>query len=265
MVEGNGPVQRHASSAVLYDVVDGIATITINDPESHNALSTAVREGLRSTFKRCNEDPSARIAILTGAGEKAFCAGANLKEFAATAVGPISRDFVPMPGRNVWLDKPLIAAVNGYALGGGVLYTMLADLAIAADHAKFGVPEVKLSRGAPWSVPLLHQIPEKVWMEIVMTGEPISAQRAYEIGFVNAVVPLSGLMDAAVALAQKILRAAPLTVAASRRMIRMAGEMGCTAAWDVADELFKPVYASEDALEGPRAFAEKRPPVWQGR
>lgn len=250
---------------VLFDVADHVATIVINDPDNFNALSTGVRDGLRAAFARANGDDDVRVVILTGAGEKSFCSGANLKEFNAEAVGPVGRDFVPMPGRNIAFDKPYIAAVNGYAVGGGFLYTQLADLAVAAEHARFSLPEARISRGAPWSVPLIHQVPRKVWSELVMLGEPMSAARAYDVGFVNAVVPLADLMDTARSMAEKIVRAAPLTLAASRRMIEAATEMGTLAAWNVADMLFEPVYASADAIEGPKAFVEKRPPVWQGR
>lgn len=265
VAEGKSPVETRTEPIVLYEVSEQIATITINDPEHLNAMSQAVREGLRENFERFADDTEARVAILTGAGDKAFCAGAHLKEMAATKLGPIPRDLVPMPSRNIFIDKPLIAAVNGYAYGGGFLYVMLADIAIASETAKFAVPEVRLSRGAPWSVPMLHQIPRKVWFELVVTGEPIDAERAYEIGFVNAVVPLSDLMETARETARKIVRAAPLTVDASMKMIRAAEEMGRTAAWDVADEYFVKVYASEDALEGPRAWVEKREPRWQGK
>jgi enoyl-CoA hydratase len=253
------------SEAVLYHVEDHVAYVVLNQPAHRNALSAAVREGLWSAWRRFAADPEARVAILTGTGDQAFCAGADLKEMAAEGVGVPGRDYVPILGRNVFVDKPVIAAVNGAALGGGFMLAMMCDLAVAADHAVFGMPEARWGRGAPWSVPLQGMIPRRVWMELALTGDPIDARRAYEIGLVNAVVPRADLMPTARRLAARIVANAPLTVAATRRMIHLAGEMGRTAAWDVADALFEPVYRSEDAQEGPRAFREGRAPRWANR
>lgn len=253
------------SDTVLYENSDHIATITINDAEHRNALSAEVRVGIRAAFERFNDDEDARVAILTGAGDRAFCAGGDLKDITESGLRRIPRNYVPMPGRNTVVDKPWIAAVNGYAIGGGVLFTLLADLAVASVTAKFSMPEAGLSRGAPWSVSLIHQIPRKVWFELAVTGEMIDADRACEIGLVNRVVPHGDLGAAAREMAEKVVRAAPLTVAATRKMIHAAAEMGQSAAWDVADEYFDRVYSSEDALEGPRAWLEKRKPIWRNR
>jgi enoyl-CoA hydratase/carnithine racemase len=172
---------------------------------------------------------------------------------------------MPMIGHNIWIDKVLIASVNGHALGGGFALAQMADLVVASENATFGLPEVKWSRGAPWSVPLFGKIPERVWMELALTGDPIDAQRAYEIGLVNHVVPLEDLRTRTLELANKIANAAPLTVRASRRMIHLAAEMGRSAAWETANELFRTVFTSEDGQEGPRSFMEKRPAVWTGK
>lgn len=251
--------------AVRYETKGQVAILTIDDPANRNALSRPVREGLWAGLRRADADPQVQAIVLTGAGERAFCAGADLREFAAEATGLPPEDYVPIPGRNLRLDTVLIAAVNGAALGGGFLLAQTADLVVAAEHAVFGMPEAKVGRGAPWSVPLSQMVPQRVWMQLCLTGEPISAQRAYQIGLINAVVPGPQVLPEALSLAQRVTANAPLTVAASRQMIGFAAEMGRSAAWDVADLLFAPVYQSEDALEGPRAFQERRPPRWQGR
>jgi enoyl-CoA hydratase/carnithine racemase len=253
------------TDAVLYEERGAIALMTLNRPARRNALSRAIRDGIRDGFRRADADPNVAVVVLTGAGERAFCAGGDLEEMAGEALGVPSRDYMPIARRSVPLEKTLIAAINGAALGGGFLLAQMADLAIAADHAIFGMPEVKVGRGAPWSVPLSRMIPQRIWLELCLTGEAIGAKRAYEIGFLNAVVPAVDTLPTALEMAEKITKNAPLTVRASHRMIRSAGEMGMTAAWDVADAIFEPVYQSEDALEGPRAFREKRAPRWQNR
>ncbi|HEU0197705.1 MAG TPA: enoyl-CoA hydratase-related protein [Nevskiaceae bacterium] len=251
--------------AVTYSVTDRIATITLNDPAQRNALSRAIRTGLRNAFSRFEADAEARVAILTGSGDRAFCAGANLKEMAGESLGVPPPGYVAIVGRDVHLSKPLIGAVNGVALGGGLLLAQMTDLLVAVEGAIFGMPEGRVGRGAPWSIPLARMIPKRIWLELCLTGEAISAQRAYEIGFVNHVVPRVELMSAAMKIAQRIVANAPLTMSASLKMVAAATEMGQTAAWDEADRLFVPVYESQDALEGPRAFREGRPPHWQNR
>lgn len=250
---------------VRYEVGDGIATITIDDPGRRNALSREVRDGLSAAFANFEDDDTARVAVLTGAGDRAFCAGGDLRDMTATGLAKVPRDYIPLPGRNMTVDKPWMVAVNGVAAGGGVLYTALADLAVAAENARFVMPEAALGRGAPWSVPMSSQVSRKVWFEMAVTGEPVDAQRAQAIGLLNDVVPGDRLMARAYELAAKIVAAAPLTVDATLRMVRGAGDMGETAAWDAADRIFKDVYASDDGLEGPRAWIEKRPPQWRGR
>lgn len=250
---------------VRYERRDAVALITLDDPEHRNALSRPIREGLRAALREADTDERVAVAVVTGAGERAFCAGAHLKEMAELGLGVPSADYMPIVGRTVEFDKLLIAAVNGAALGGGFLVAQMADLVVAAEHATFGMPEARVGRGAPWSVPLSRMIPQRVWLEMCLLGEPITARRAYEIGLVNAVVPAAEVLPAALRMAERIAANAPLTVRASHRMVRLAGEMGRTAAWDVADALFEPVYSSADALEGPRAFREGRTPAWRGR
>ena len=250
---------------VRYETSGQIATITLDDPGHRHALSAPLRGQLWEAMRRLAADGEVRAAILTATGEKAFCAGADLREFTEQAVGPVEPHYVPVAGRNLELAVPLIAAVNGAALGGGFLLMLSADLVLAAEHATFGMPEARWGRGAPWSVPLARMVSERVWMELCLTGEPIDARRAYEAGIVNRVLPAAELQAQARALAQRIAANAPLTVAASRRMIRVAAEAGRNTAWDAADAMFVPVYESEDAREGPQAFAERRAPRWSGR
>lgn len=251
---------------VRYEAADQTATITLDDPDRRHALSAQLRAELWGAMRRLAADREVRAAILTATGEKAFCAGADLRELSEGAVGPVPPHYVPVAGRNLDLPVPLIAAVNGAALGGGFLLMLSADLVLAAEHATFGMPEARWGRGAPWSVPLARMVSERVWMELCLTGEPIDARRAYEVGLVNRVVPAAELGATARALAQRIAANAPLTVAMSRRMIRVAADQaGQTTAWDAADAMFEPVYESEDAREGPLSFAERRAPRWSGR
>ncbi len=253
------------SESVLYDIHDGsIAVITLNRPERRNAISLEVRERLRDAFLRFEADATVRVAILTGAGDQAFCAGMDLKEAAERKLQVTPP--LPVLGQNVKVTKPVIAAVNGHTYAAGWLMAQMCDLCIAADTAKFGITEAKVGRGFPWAVPLLDMIPQRVALELLMTGRTISAQRAYEIGFVNTVVPQRDLMPAAIALAQEIIANAPLTISAAKEMVAMHGEMGRSAALGWARRMFdEKVYNSEDAVEGPRAFKEKRKPQWKGR
>jgi len=253
------------SDAVLYEMKGQVAVITINQPDRRNALGIAVRQGLWDAWDRFEKDENARVAILTGTGEKAFCAGMDLKEMSATTLRIPPRGLVPVIGDNVQVSKPTIAAVNGVAFAGGFLISQMCDLCVAADHATFGITEAKVGRGSPWATPLIHMLPQRVMMEILLTAAPVGAQRLYELGYVNKVVPLADLLDTALAMANLIVANAPLTVQACRRSVYMATEMGRSAALEAARAAFDQAYLSEDAQEGPRAFAEKRAPVWKGR
>ena len=253
------------SDAVLFDARDdGIATITINRPDQRNTLSCEVREGLFAAWDRFERDASLRIAILTGAGEKAFCAGGDLKEMVETGLQVPPRDFVPLPYDNIELTKPTIAAINGVAIAGGWMIAQACDLCVASTSAKFAITEVKVGRGSPWAAPLIHMIPQRVMMEIILTGKPISAQRAYEIGLVNRLAEPEALMECALELAREVLEGAPLSVKAGRETVMLATEMGRGAALQAARAAHELTYISSDAQEGPRAFAEKRKPEWKG-
>lgn len=254
------------ADAVLFEARDdGIAIITLNRPEARNALGKDIRAGLFAAWERFERDPAARIAILTGAGDKAFCAGGDLKEMTETHLAVPPRDMFPVPGDNIELTKPTIAAVNGVAFAGGWMIAQACDLCVASTTAKFAITEVKVGRSSPWAAPLIHMIPQRIMMEIVLTGKPITAQRAYEIGLVNRLAEPAKLLDAALELAGEILEGAPLSVRAARETVMLATEMGRSAALRAARHASESTYLSQDAQEGPKAFAEKRRPKWQGR
>jgi enoyl-CoA hydratase len=251
--------------AVRFDVRDdGIAILTIDRAEQHNALSREVRESLRAAWSRFESDPALRIAILTGAGDKAFCAGADLKEITGQGLKMPPRGMFPLPYDTIELSKPTIAAVNGLAFGGGWMIAQACDLCVASTSAKFAITEVRVGRGSPWAAPLIHMIPQRIMMEIILTGKPISAQRAYEIGLVNRLAEPESLIHEAIALAKEVLEGAPLSVKAGRETVMLATEMGRAAALRAARVAHELAYNSRDAQEGPRAFAEKRKPVWKG-
>lgn len=254
------------NDAVLFDARDdGIAVITLNRPETRNALSKEIRDGLFAAWARFERDPSLRVAVLTGAGDKAFCAGGDLKEMTERQLTVPPRDMFPVPGDNIELTKSTIAAVNGVAFAGGWMIAQACDLCVASTRAQFAITEVKVGRSSPWAAPLIHMIPQRIMMEIILTGKPISALRAYEIGLVNRLAEPEALLDTALALAAEILDGAPLSVRAGRETVMLATEMGRSAALRAARHASEYCYMSNDAQEGPRAFAEKRRPQWRGR
>ncbi|MDT3439870.1 MULTISPECIES: enoyl-CoA hydratase-related protein [unclassified Pseudofrankia] len=253
------------SEAVLFEARDdGIAVITLNRPETRNCLARDVREGLDAAWYRFEREAALRVAILTGAGEQAFCAGGDLTEMVATGMRVPPRDMFALPYDTVELSKPTIAAVNGVAFAGGWMIAQACDLCVASTSARFAVTEVKVGRSSPWASPLIHMIPQRIMMEILLTGRPITARRAHEIGLVNRLAEPVALMDTALGLAGEILAGAPLSVRAARETVMIATEMGRSAALKAARYASEHCYNSEDAQEGPRAFAEKRAPRWIG-
>jgi enoyl-CoA hydratase/carnithine racemase len=254
-----------SEEVISYEVVDGVAWLTINRPQARNALNAAVRQGLFDTVRRFNGDDSAKVLVLTGAGDKAFCAGGDLKEMAETALSVPPPDFAPQFGRNIEVVKPTIAAVNGVAFAGGFLLAQQCDLVIAAEHARFAVSEVKVGRGSPWAVPLSWLLPPRIALQILMTGDPITAERAREVGMVNEVVPAAELRERTQEIALRIASNAPLSVLAAKKTVYLSAQHHLTEAYDLADQIWEPVYLSADAQEGPAAFREKRTPVWKGR
>ena len=250
--------------AVSYQLEDGVAWLVIDRPEARNAINQAVGKGLWEGFRRFEEDPAAAVLVLTGTGE-AFCAGADLKEMAALGLTVPPRDMAPHLGQNLQVTKPVIAAVNGPAFGGGFLLAQMCDLCVAGASAQFAITEARWGRGAPWAAPLPWLVPPRVAMELLLTGDQIDAQRAYEVGLVNRVVPDPELRSEAGRLARRIAGNAPLSVRAAKAMVQASAGRALDEAVEEGWRLFEPVYLSEDAQEGPRAFVERRPPVWKGR
>ncbi len=253
---------------VLRATRDAVLVVTINRPEARNAVDGAVAEGLAAALDHAESDPSVAAVVLTGAGDVAFSAGMDLKMFADGGVRQTYRGdggFAGFTQRG--FAKPIVAAVNGAARGGGFELVLACDLVVAAEHATFGLPEVKrgLIAGAGGAIRLPRRVPLAVALEIGLTGEPISADRAFQLGLVNRVVPLSQVVDEAVALALTIAENAPLAVAATKQLMREALDLTEDEAWARNRELSTVPNASEDAIEGARAFAEKRRPVWKGR
>jgi enoyl-CoA hydratase/carnithine racemase len=245
--------------SVLVENRDGALVVTINRPDAGNSLNPAVGQGIADALADAATNPDVRSIIVTGAGEKIFCAGMDLKAFAS------GEDMTPVgEGLRLLSDcpKPVIAAVNGVAVAGGFEVMMRADLVVAADHAKFGIPEVKrglVAAGGGTRLPT--RIPLQIALEMGLTGETFGAQRALELGLINRVVPGAEVMDAALALAALINANGPLAVQATKRLMRE--EVGPDNS-DHVRTVTAPVFASADAREGAVAFAEKRAPIWKG-
>jgi crotonobetainyl-CoA hydratase len=260
--------------AVLTERIDHVLLITINRPEARNAINLAVHLGVGRALVQADADPQIRVIVLTGAGDKAFCAGADLKAVAAGEPlmpdDPVERGWGFAGYVNHPISKPTIAAVNGTALGGGTELVLASDLAIVAEGAQLGLPEVRRSlfAGAGGAFRITRQVPQKIAMEMLLVGEPFTAQRALELGLVNAVVPQGEVRTAALSMAHRIAANAPLAVQISKRMARgiMDGSFdGERADWARNEKEGALLMQSADMREGARAFAENREPVWTGR
>jgi len=251
--------------AVLTERRDGVLIVTLNRPDQRNAINAAVAEGVGRAMETLDEDADLRVGIIFGAG-KGFSAGMDLKAFV--------RGESPYWGERGFAGlcqqppvKPLIAAVEGFALAGGLEIALACDLIVAGAGARLGIPEVKrgLVAGAGGVVRLPRRIPFHVAMELALTGDPIDAEHAAAIGLVNHVAPAGGALDAALELAGRISANAPLALIGSKRAIVEQQDWSLDELWDRQNAIVGPVNGSEDAREGATAFAEKRPPVWKGR
>jgi crotonobetainyl-CoA hydratase len=264
----------HCSNAVLAEVRGNVLVITLNRPEVRNAIDADSIHGVARALEYAENNNRVRAVILTGAGDKAFCAGADLKAAAAGDIKRLAGDALDKWGFAGYvrhpISKPTIAAVNGFALGGGTELVLASDLAVAADTAIFGLPEVKrgLLAAAGGAFRIASQVPPKLALELLLTGDSFGAARALDLGMVNAVVPADRVLDTAMDLARRIAANAPLAVQASKRTfygISEDGQDGERAQWKVSDAEAQRLMTSKDSQEGLRAFAEKREPLWQGR
>jgi enoyl-CoA hydratase len=256
-------VTDNSEEVVLTEQRDRILIITINRPEARNAVNAAVSRGLADAMDRLDGDAGLSVGVLTGAGGS-FCAGMDLKAFARG-------ENVVVEGRGIGFTerppvKPLIAAVEGYALAGGTELALATDLIVASKESAFGIPEVKrgLVAGGGGLLRLPQRIPYAIAMELALTGENLSAQRAHELGLVNVLAEPGQALDAAIALAQKITANGPLAVAATKRIIVESRGWDPETMFAEQMKILMPVFGSNDAKEGAIAFAEKRPPKWTG-
>jgi enoyl-CoA hydratase len=252
------------SDAIRTEVTDGVAVITIDRPEARNAVNGDVARGIAAATDEFDARPDVRVMVLTGAGGT-FCAGMDLKGF-------LSGDAPTVPGRGFGgmaerpPAKPVIAAVEGYALAGGFELVLSCDLVVASEESKFGLPEVRrgLVAGAGGLLRLPSRIPYHIAMEIALTGEHFPASRLAEVGLVNKLVPAGQALPAAMELAGRISLGAPLALAASKRVIVESADWPASEAFARQGQIIGPVFVSKDAREGATAFAQKRPPVWRG-
>jgi crotonobetainyl-CoA hydratase len=263
-----------SQDVVLVERREHVMIVTLNRPDTRNAVNLAVHLAVGGALEEAEHNPDIWVVVVTGAGDQSFCAGADLKA--------LSRGEKLMPDdpiQQVWgfaglashpISKPLIAGVNGFALGGGTEIALACDLVVAAEEATFGLPEVKrgIYAGAGGAFRLPAQIPLKIAMEMLLTGDPITAQRALELGLVNTVVPRAKVLETALELAARLTANAPLSIQASKRIALgitdghiASEETDWARSWAEGGKLMK----SDDAREGPRAFAEKRAPVWKAR
>jgi E-phenylitaconyl-CoA hydratase len=258
--------------AVLYEVRDRIAYITLNRPEAMNALNTAVRQGLNESLRSFRDDPDAWVAIISGAGERAFSAGADLKEMSASreaeaASGQVAAPIPAGPGGDLVTWKPIIAAISGYCLAGGLELALRCDIRIASEDSRFGLTEVSrgIIPGGGGTQRLPRTIPVGIAMEMIFTARHFSAEEALRAGLINRVVAKPDVMSAAEETARQIIANAPLAVRATKEAIMRGLDMSLEDGLRLEALLSRMTRLTEDSREGPKAFAEKRPANFQAR
>jgi E-phenylitaconyl-CoA hydratase len=252
------------------EVAEGVCTIVINRPERLNAMDAEHYQGLSQAWCRVRDDAGIRVAIITGAGEKSFTTGADIKSFLTGPPGYdemwlTQRDQLLNRGLEVW--KPVIAAVNGYCLGGGMTLLLATDIRVAAAHATFSLAEVKrgVIPGNGGTQRILRQVPHAIGMEMLLTGDSIAADMAERWGLVNKVVPADALLPAARDYARRIAANAPLAVQAAKELALRSRDLDLASALRLEQVMNRMLMETDDAREGPAAFAAKRPPVYKGR
>ena len=254
-----------ADDPVLTETRDRVLLVTINRPDQRNAINSPVAEAIAGALDELDRSDELAVGVLTGAG-RGFCAGMDLKAFVAGDRPWIGdRGFAGITRRSA--DKPLIAAVEGFAVAGGLEVALACDLIVASRGARLGVPEVKRSLVAAGGalLRLPRVLPRTIAMEMALTGDPITAERAYELGLLNRVTEPGEAVAGALALAEAIAANGPLALAATKRILTESVDWPESEFFDRQDTIADPVYNSQDAREGATAFAEKRAPVWQGR
>lgn len=254
---------------ILVHHSDGIMTITLNRPAQRNALTVSVANGLHDLWEQVDADDTVKVVILTSTDCGTFCAGMDLKE-ASQIKEREGKDVLtmikdPFHSRMRKVSKPVIAAMTGHFAAGGMMLSLNADIRIGVKGTKGGITEAKMGRGSPWGIPLVWMLPQPILMEMVLSGEMMPIERLYQLGFVNYVEPSAdAVRTRAQTLAESIRNNAPLSVQAGKESILNAMSVGCEQGLSDAVRIYQSVYNSEDAQEGPRAFAEKRAPVWKG-
>lgn len=250
---------QEQNDAVTYESQDGVATITINRPKQLNAINSAVENGLAQAWRRFNASDEDRVAILTGAGDRAFSSGRDRD----MTDPPDYRRFTP--GGVIQVDKPIVAAVSGWVVGGSIVLVQMADLCVAADNTRFVFPEARLGFGGGMIASIAGRIPHKIAMELMLLGEEISVQRAYDAGFVNRVVPVGEQLAAAREMARRLAQNSPVVLKMFKRFVADVLPKGPVEKGVFALRELEAQTASGDFQEGMAAIREKRPPVFPGK
>jgi enoyl-CoA hydratase/carnithine racemase len=268
----NGARYQTGTDKLLVEVSGPVATVTFNNPGKRNALSADIRAALPGLLSALNADGEVRVIVLTGAGDKAFASGADVSEFGEQRTAPAARASYDQSWAAVndalsSLDKPVIAMIRGFCMGGGLLTALQADIRIASDDSQFGIPAARIGLGYPVSgvTALMNLIGSACTAEVLFSARRFSAAEALQMGLVNRVVPADGLREAVAGLAGDIARNAPLTIAAAKAAIREAGRPDGRRDLARVEAMVEACFRSADYLEGQRAFAEKRPPAFTGR